>query len=54
MAGAHLDSWVAAMARPTMARGVAVVMEAARILARLGVKPRRTIRFALWNGEEQG
>lgn len=54
MAGAHLDSWVAADGAADNAAGSAVVMEAARILASLKVKPRRTIRFALWAGEEQG
>jgi carboxypeptidase Q len=54
MAGAHLDSWVAGDGASDNAAGSAIVMEAARILARLGVRPRRTIRFALWNGEEQG
>lgn len=54
MAGAHLDSWVAADGAVDNAAGSAVVMEAARILKTLGVKPKRTIRFALWNGEEQG
>jgi hypothetical protein len=54
MAGAHLDSWVAADGAVDNAAGSAVVMEAARILQRLGVRPRRTIRFALWSGEEQG
>lgn len=54
MAGAHLDSWVAADGAADNAAGSAVVMEAARILAALDVKPRRTIRFALWSGEEQG
>jgi hypothetical protein len=54
MAGAHLDSWVAADGAADNGAGSAVVMEAARILASLGVKPKRTIRFALWAGEEQG
>lgn len=54
MAGAHLDSWVAADGAADNGAGSAVVMEAARILASLKVKPRRTIRFALWSGEEQG
>ncbi len=54
MAGAHLDSWVAADGATDNGAGSAVVMEAARILASLKVKPRRTIRFALWAGEEQG
>jgi hypothetical protein len=54
MAGAHLDSWVAADGAADNGAGSAVVMEAARILATLKVKPKRTIRFALWSGEEQG
>jgi len=54
MAGAHLDSWVAADGAADNAAGSAVLMEAARILNALGVKPKRTIRFALWSGEEQG
>ncbi len=54
MAGAHLDSWVAADGAADNAAGSAVVMEAARILASLPNKPKRTIRFALWSGEEQG
>jgi hypothetical protein len=54
MAGAHLDSWVAGDGAVDNAAGSPVVMEAARILAALGVKPRRTIRFALWGAEEQG
>lgn len=54
MAGAHIDSWVASDGAVDNAAGVAVVMEAARILKTLGVRPKRTIRFALWNGEEQG
>ncbi len=54
MAGAHLDSWVAGDGAADNGAGSAVVMEAARILASVGVRPRRTIRFALWAGEEQG
>ncbi|HEY2294513.1 MAG TPA: M20/M25/M40 family metallo-hydrolase [Thermoanaerobaculia bacterium] len=54
MAGAHLDSWHSGTGATDNAAGSAVVMEAARILKALGVKPRRTIRFALWTGEEQG
>jgi carboxypeptidase Q len=54
MAGAHLDSWHAGTGATDNAAGCAVVMEAARILEALGVKPRRTIRVALWAGEEQG
>ena len=54
MAGAHLDSWVAADGAQDNGAGSVVVMEASRILSKLGLKPRRTIRFALWSGEEQG
>ena len=54
MAGAHLDSWAAADGAADNAAGSAMVMEAARILAATGVRPKRTIRFALWAGEEQG
>jgi hypothetical protein len=54
MLGGHLDSWHAATGATDNAVGCAVMMEAARILKSLGVKPRRTIRVALWSGEEQG
>ena len=54
LAGAHLDSWHAGTGATDNAAGCAVVMEAARILQALGVEPRRTVRFALWTGEEQG
>src|SRR3546814_5740885 len=54
MAGAHFDSWVAADGATDNAAGSAVVMEAARILKTMGVRPKRTIRFVLWSGEEQG
>jgi carboxypeptidase Q len=54
MAGAHLDSWVAGDGAADNGAGSAVIMEAARILAGLGVHPKRTIRFALWAGEEEG
>jgi carboxypeptidase Q len=54
MAGAHLDSWVAGDGAADNGAGSAVIMEAARILASLGVRPKRTIRFALWAGEEEG
>jgi len=54
MLGAHLDSWHAATGATDNAAGSAVVMEAVRILQALDVKPRRTIRIALWSGEEQG
>ena len=54
MAGAHLDSWHSATGATDNADGVATIMEAVRILKTLGVAPRRTIRIALWAGEEQG
>ena len=54
MAGAHLDSWHSATGATDNADGVATIMEAVRILKTLGVRPRRTIRIALWAGEEQG
>lgn len=54
MVGAHLDSWHAGTGATDNAAGVAVAMEAMRILQALDVKPRRTIRIALWSGEEQG
>ena len=53
MAGAHLDSWVAADGAGDNAAGSAVIMEAARILSKLSIGPKRAIRFALWSGEEQ-
>lgn len=54
MAGAHFDSWVAGDGASDNGAGSVVVMEAARILRQLGVRPKRTIRFALWAGEEEG
>jgi len=54
MVGAHLDSWHSGTGATDNAAGCAVVMEAVRILQALGVKPKRTIRIALWTGEEQG
>jgi carboxypeptidase Q len=54
MLGGHLDSWHAATGATDNAIGCAIMMEAARILKTLGVKPRRTIRVALWSGEEEG
>ena len=53
MLGGHLDSWHAGTGATDNGAGCAVVMEAARILQAIGVKPRRTIRVALWTGEEQ-
>ena len=52
--GAHLDSWQSATGATDNAAGVAVMMEALRLLKAVGAKPRRTIRIALWGGEEQG
>lgn len=54
MLGGHLDSWHSATGTTDNAAGCAVALEAARILQAIGVKPRRTIRVALWSGEEQG
>ncbi len=54
MLGGHLDSWHAATGATDNAIGCSIMMEAARILKSLGIKPRRTIRVALWSGEEQG
>jgi hypothetical protein len=54
MVGAHLDSWHTATGATDNADGVAAVMEAMRLLAALDREPRRTIRVALWGGEEQG
>ena len=54
MLGGHLDSWHAATGATDNAVGCAIMMEAVRILKTLGVKPRRTVRVALWSGEEQG
>lgn len=54
MAGGHLDSWQSATGATDNAIGCAIMMEAARILKTLGVQPRRTIRIALWSGEEEG
>lgn len=54
MLGGHLDSWHSATGATDNAIGCATMMEAARILKAIGVKPRRTIRVACWSGEEQG
>lgn len=54
MLGGHLDSWHAATGATDNAIGCSIMMEAARILHMLGLQPRRTIRVALWSGEEQG
>jgi hypothetical protein len=54
MMGAHFDTWHASPNASDNTSGVAVVLEAARILKAIGTEPRRTIRVALWSGEEQG
>lgn len=54
MLGGHMDSWHAGTGATDNAAGVAVAMEAVRIIQTLKLKPRRTIRIALWTGEEQG
>lgn len=52
--GGHLDSWDGAEGAQDNGTGVSTTLEAARLLAAVGVQPRRTIRFMLWGGEEQG
>jgi carboxypeptidase Q len=52
--GGHIDSWDGATGATDNGTGVATTLEAARILMKAGVKPRRTIRFMVWSGEEQG
>lgn len=54
MLGAHLDTWHASPNASDNTSGVAVALEAMRILRAIEAKPRRTIRIALWSGEEQG
>lgn len=54
MMGAHFDTWHASPNASDNTSGVAVVLEAARILKAVGAAPRRTIRLAFWAGEEQG
>lgn len=54
MLGGHMDSWHSGTGATDNAAGVSVAMEAVRIIQTLGLKPRRTIRIALWSGEEQG
>ncbi len=54
MLGGHLDSWQGGTGATDNAAGCAVMMEAVRILKAAGLAPRRTIRIALWTGEEQG
>ena len=54
MLGGHLDSWHAATGATDNAIGSSIMIEAARLIQTLGLKPRRTIRVALWSGEEEG
>ena len=54
MIGGHLDSWQGSTGATDNAAGSAVMLEVVRILKTVGVKPRRTIRIALWGGEETG
>ena len=54
MLGGHLDSWHTGTGATDNAAGCAVMMEAVRILKAVNAKPKRTIRVALWSGEEQG
>jgi len=54
MLGGHMDSWHSGTGATDNGAGVAVAMEAVRIIQSLGLKPRRTIRIALWTGEEEG
>ncbi len=54
MLGGHLDSWHGGTGATDNAIGCAIMMEAARLIETSGVKPRRTIRVALWSGEEEG
>ena len=54
MLGGHMDSWHSGTGATDNGAGVAVAMEAIRILQALDLKPRRTIRIALWSGEEEG
>ena len=54
MLGGHLDSWHAATGATDNAIGCSIMLEAARLIETLGMKPRRTVRVALWSGEEEG
>ena len=53
MVGGHLDSWIAGTGATDDGAGAIIAMEAMRILTALHARPRRTIRIALWTGEEQ-
>jgi carboxypeptidase Q len=54
MVGGHLDSWISGTGATDNGAGSIMAMEAVRILKALNIKPKRTIRIALWSGEEQG
>jgi carboxypeptidase Q len=54
MLGGHLDSWHTATGATDNAIGASIMMEAVRILKAVGAQPRRTVRIALWSGEEEG
>ncbi len=54
MLGGHLDSWHSATGATDNAAGSSIMLEAARLIQSMGLKPRRTIRVALWSGEEEG
>jgi len=54
MLGGHLDSWHAGTGATDNAVGSTIMIEAARLIQSLGLKPRRTVRVALWSGEEEG
>jgi hypothetical protein len=54
MLGGHLDSWHAGTGATDNAIGSSIMLEAARLIQAVGLKPRRTIRVALWSGEEEG
>jgi hypothetical protein len=52
--GAHIDSWDLGQGTTDNGTGTSIVLEVARMIQRAGVKPKRTIKFCLWSGEEQG
>ncbi len=54
MLGGHLDSWHGGTGATDNAIGCSIMMEAARLIEALQLKPRRTVRVALWSGEEEG
>lgn len=54
MLGGHLDSWHGGTGATDNGAGIAIAMEAVRIIKTIGIAPKRTIRIALWSGEEQG